>query len=148
MRQMEYSPESDFNVSYDGKSMVITACGDKESREIRIPPLIDGSAGDGNRKRGVYILSRTAESRSSRYGDGHRKRGFPGLRQSGGRGIVQRPQNDRRSEFRGLFEAETSDDGKLPGAFRDEFFSGLYRTERDRHLAPGEAAVHVLCGLF
>ena len=42
MRQMEYSPESDFNVSYDGKSMVITACGDKESREIRIPPLIDG----------------------------------------------------------------------------------------------------------
>ena len=42
MRQMEYSPESDFNVSYDGKSMVITACGDKESQEIRIPPLIDG----------------------------------------------------------------------------------------------------------
>ena len=50
MRQMEYSPESDFNVSYDGKSMVITACGDKESREIRIPPLIDGQpvTGIGN----------------------------------------------------------------------------------------------------
>ena len=38
MRKMEYSPESDFNVNYDGKSMVILSCGDKESREIIVPP--------------------------------------------------------------------------------------------------------------
>ena len=68
MREMEYSPESDFNVSYDGKSMVITACGDKESREDTHTASHRRSAGDGNRKRGVYILSRTAESRSSRDG--------------------------------------------------------------------------------
>ncbi len=37
----EYSPESSFNVSYDGKSMMIVGCTDKESREIIIPPLID-----------------------------------------------------------------------------------------------------------
>ena len=42
MKQVEYSPESDFNVSYDGKAMVIMGCGDKISREIVIPPEING----------------------------------------------------------------------------------------------------------
>ncbi len=40
-RNFEYSPESAFNVSYDGKSMMIVGCADKESKEIIIPPLID-----------------------------------------------------------------------------------------------------------
>ena len=50
MRKMEYSPESDFNVNYDGKSMVILSCGDKESREIIVPPTISGApvTGIGN----------------------------------------------------------------------------------------------------
>ena len=42
MKKTEYSPESDFNVSYDGRSLVITACSDKTSREILIPPFING----------------------------------------------------------------------------------------------------------
>ncbi len=42
MKKKEYSPESDFNVSYDGRSLVITACSDKTSREILVPPLING----------------------------------------------------------------------------------------------------------
>lgn len=42
MKQVEYSPESDFNVSYDGKAMVIMGCGDKTSKEIVIPPEING----------------------------------------------------------------------------------------------------------
>lgn len=50
MKHMEYSPESDFNVNYDGRSMVILGCGNRESREIIVPPTIDGApvTGVGN----------------------------------------------------------------------------------------------------
>lgn len=50
MKQIEYSPESDFNVSYDGRLLMITGCNDRESREIFIPPTIGGEpvTGIGN----------------------------------------------------------------------------------------------------
>ena len=61
MRKMEYSPESDFNVNYDGKSMVILSCGDKESREIIVPPTISAVAPPAR----TWSISLPYSSRSS-----------------------------------------------------------------------------------
>ncbi len=43
MKYTEYSPESDFNVSYDGKSLIIVGYGNAAVREIVIPPTINGA---------------------------------------------------------------------------------------------------------